>query len=140
MLPVSACADTDDGPHRSDEVPVYQLPGFPQFADSTLEEAEELLGLEFVDAEWEHGAIGMVWVERSIDDKHGAAQWSDCGPVMWSIDNGTVMAHELGHALGLLHDLEDPDNLMWPHGGGTELTEDQIDEIRWKAWHLLNEC
>lgn len=139
-LVMSACADADDGPHRSDEVPVYQLLGFPPFAESTIDGAQEILGLEFIADEWDRGAIGMVWVERCIDDHCGATERGDCRPVVWAIDNDVTLAHELGHALGLLHELDDPHNLMSPGATGTELTDDQIDQIRWKAWHLLNEC
>jgi hypothetical protein len=138
-LAVSACADTDDGPHRADELPVYQLPGFQPLADSTLDGAQEILGLEFIADEWGRGAVGMVWVERCMGSHCGATKHDDCRPVVWTIDNDYALAHELGHALGLLHS-EDPTNLMFPTAPTDNLTDDQIDQIRWKAWHLQHEC
>lgn len=57
-----------------------------------------------------------------------------CSPALWSDSDGVVLAHELGHALGLDH-VGSPDRLMHPQVG-TWVTQDELDTVAHQAWEL----
>ena len=49
-----------------------------------------------------------------------------------------VLAHEIGHTLGLNH-VDDPGNVMDGTEVGTELTDEQIEKARLGSW-LIQQC
>lgn len=134
---ISGCSSEDEPEHRSDTVPIDPVAYLPAFSPETLEGAAEILGLELVERDtWgDHGAVVLIRVEEEVAGFRGYTEVENCTPVVWAIDNPNTLAHELGHALGLLH-VDDRDNLLDRHGTGDDLTDEQIDTMRQWAWWL----
>lgn len=88
---------------------------------TTAEAAAEVLGIDI-----EPGSV--VWVHRSnvaqTTDRHG------CRRTVEAPNEPIVLAHEIGHALGLDH-VDDPANLMHPYVGRdtVELTHEQHEAL-----------
>lgn len=60
-----------------------------------------------------------------------------CMPVLWSDADPKVLAHELGHALGLPHTIESEDSLMFPVAmGGDDVSRDEHKTLRREAREL----
>ena len=55
-----------------------------------------------------------------------------------SVHDRRVSSHEVGHILGLVHDLEDPGRLMFSGTNGMALTEDEVTVARHAATGILN--
>lgn len=88
---------------------------------------------------------GFVWGVDELDAEDrpcsrslaGLATDRVCEPRVWATGRPNVLAHELGHVLGLNHN-DDPDNVMHPVPG--ELTtETQMTRVHRHA-HNLAAC
>jgi len=55
-----------------------------------------------------------------------------------TVHDERVSSHEIGHILGLHHDLEDNGRLMFSGTNGTDLTEDEITSARYAATGILD--
>lgn len=92
--------------------------------------------------------IGAVVVVLAEDDGHvvgapkrtlgGQATWRPCRSRLWSVARPMVLAHELGHTLGLHHH-DDPANVMYEIVGGDQVTEAQVRRAHAHA-HALGLC
>src|SRR5688572_23945546 len=93
-----------------------------------LAEASDLLGLPIVVTDTPYGSIDIDIHNTDGHTLGRARRVNGCERVVWSDDRPGAIAHELGHALGLGHH-PDKGNLMYEYIGGSDLTEDQIDQM-----------
>lgn len=137
LLLLSACSEPERS-GRGDTVYWHTFEGHQQPSEEMLSETEEILGLELVESEDTPGAVTIIFAETD----HGAS-WSggwSCTPFVYLEQHtARVLAHEIGHAFTLLH-TDDESNLMFPGGGGVDLTERQIETVRKKLWETEDFC
>lgn len=107
---------------------------------TAIEEASALLGRPIEVVDHRYGAIMISAVAEGGDYAGEATDRNGCDRTVWSEPRGVILAHELGHALGLDHD-DDPANLMHRYVGRDtiELTPDQEHDLEHELW-LLNTC
>lgn len=98
---------------------------------TTAQQAAELLGLPIQPGP----AVSVEWSDRAqTHDRSG------CRREVESPREPVMLAHELGHALGLKH-VEDPSNLMHAFVGRdtVELSDGQHDAL-WAEMEALDRC
>lgn len=111
-----------------DESGVASLRELPR----VVADACDVLGLECEAVDHEYGAVTLDLINTS-DHVLGRSGGTPCAPWAWSVPRTTIVAHEIGHVLGLDHVDEDADEyaLMQPSPdeGDFELTDDELDKI-----------
>ena len=132
VLPLLACEEE----HLSDTIQVQYSANTVHHSQETLDEAAELLGMEIRDLyTYEPGWAVRALVLPATNSVAGETFYlGKCARMVWSVDKGSSLAHELGHATGLQH-VDDPNNLMYPIPGD-ELTDQQIHQMRRGAWTI----
>ena len=134
LLCGASCKD-DDGDDQidpGDTIYVFVWPEHPQPTSEALEEVGGMFGMEVVQSDTWVGAIALYYTEHFNDtEAEGYATSVTCSPhiVMFPTASVRILAHEIGHTLGLNH-VDDPNNLMASIGEGVALTDEQVDEAR----------
>ncbi len=88
-----------------------------------IEDAGDLLGWELVPITGRYGAVEIVWWKGGQCDESrdasGCASTAQIGPrrKVYAVEDGTVLAHEIGHAFGFKHNPNAPGDLMHPKAG-----------------------
>lgn len=88
-----------------------------------------------------YGAIKIDFVDPHPDEDICGVSLDDdgCSRLIRSARHEVVVAHEIGHALGLEH-VDDQTNLMYQGAReNVSLTEDQLDTVAWNAG-LVDAC
>lgn len=109
---------------------------------ASVADACAILAVECVKSAEQEGAVSVILTDRGAADPDGS-DWlagkafrRACRPVLWASDDVYVIAHELGHVLGLDH-VSDPDRLMAPIPG-TEVTAQELDIVERHADRLAS--
>jgi hypothetical protein len=118
-VPVAKAAEPEPRPL----VPVYLIDDDDQAMD-LLASAGLVLGVDFELVDYWHGALVIDLINLADGEQVvGTALTHDgCSRSLWaSRSDPLILAHEIGHLLGLPH-VPDPANLMYPYAaGGYEL-------------------
>ena len=98
-----------------------------------VEDACEILGLLCEsDPDHDYGTITIELVDPAPPEelvvRGSTAGGGTCSPSMWVEPDAKLIAHELGHALGLEH-RHATDGLMLAVRPGLELSDEEMDEI-----------
>lgn len=134
LLAATACEEPDG---RSDTVSFFVPPTWPELSQEAIDETEFIYGIELVPEDGAPGAVAVFLVE---DGTQGWGSGASCTPWIFSpAEEPRLIAHEMGHALGLVH-VDDSSNIMHPLNPGEDITDQQIDQIRQHAWVLNTQC
>lgn len=78
-----------------------------------------------------YGSIDLTVVDVGDDQpvRGSHRKEAPCRHDVWVDRDGVALAHELGHAWGLIEHSDDPENVMYPTADeGAELTDAQLDK------------
>lgn len=127
LLALSACA-------QSSGIPVHfeQEPG-----EALVLEAEEILGFELVETETSHGSVVIRFKPEPDGGLFGRFEGAEgCSSSLWSVENPRVLAHEVGHSMGLGHE-DDEANVMSESWDGRKLEiwqAERMEHIAGEFW------
>lgn len=132
-------SDTETG--TSDIIRIFVWPEHPIPTEESLDVVSEVFGMEVeVSTNW-LGATTLYYTEYVSASNHaGIATSTTCSPhvVMSPTASQTVLAHEIGHTLGLAH-VDIPQNLMNVNDVALNLEDVQIEKARTRAW-VMEQC
>ena len=141
VFALSACRPSPDAPEPtgvSDTIRVFAWPAHPLPTDEVLTQVGDTFGMEVVVSDNWIGSIAIYYTEF-VDDAafEGLATSTTCSPhiVMHPTSEVVVLAHEIGHTLGLQH-VGTPGNLMNVDDVEFALSDGQIEVARSSAWEM----
>lgn len=103
-------------------------------------DACDVLEIECVEAQHSDGALTLILTDNDDSDTNVEGENFDrpCRPVSWSSGSDPyILAHEIGHAMGLEH-VDDPDRLMYTTAG-TLTTHRELATV-WRHVDRLAAC
>lgn len=125
-LPVMLISQVDDGEDR-------------------VLSAGDFWGIDVTLVDDHHGALTVLLTDNNAtsaeDGEIGGSTFDDslCSPVIWSVDDGLALEHEIGHFGGLGH-VDDVGNVMAPDMPFVaEATDGQRDRVQRRV-ALLADC
>ena len=112
----------------SDPLYVYSSQEWTRDRIVAIEDAGDLLGYELQPITGKHGAVEIIWwgggACSSNEDASGCADTEQygCRRRVYSVESGTILAHEIGHAFRLDH-IDERGDLMDPLAGSESFIE-----------------